>query len=323
MEWFDPAMTIGGLVIGIVVGLTGMGGGALMTPMLVFFFQVPTLAAISSDVLISLVMKPFGGFVHALRGTVHWKLVLWLCIGSVPGAFGGAYVISILPGGDTLDQVLRICLGIALLLASLGLIARAWMGVVQRHTLLGEGPAEERRPDVQVRRLWTLLLGLSGGFMVGITSVGAGSLIIVVLLLLYPKLKASQLVGTDLMQAIPLVGAATVGHLLFGEVDFSVTGSILIGAIPGAVIGALISSRAPGGIIRRALAILLMASGLALVGVPAPWIVGLGIAAIVLGNIGWAVARNQYHRRKDARRAAGAKESDSEPEHAVRGSSTD
>ncbi|MDO9063288.1 MAG: sulfite exporter TauE/SafE family protein [Microbacterium sp.] len=304
MDWFSFPMVIGGLVIGIVVGLTGMGGGALLTPMLVFFFHVPTLAAISSDVLISFVMKPFGGAVHAFRGTVNWRLVGYLCLGSVPGAFGGAWLISFFPVGETLDAILRVCLGVALLLASGGLIARAWLGVVQGRAALGEGPAKESRPQMRIRPVATTLLGLFGGVIVGVTSVGAGSLIIVVLLLLYPTLKASQLVGTDLVQAIPLVGSATLGHLVFGEVDFGVSGSILIGAIPGAVVGALISSRAPGGIIRRVLAILLMASGLALLGVPAPGLIAAAVAALVLGNIAWIVLRTQYHRRADAKLAA-------------------
>jgi hypothetical protein len=130
--------------------------------------------------------------------------------------------------------------------------------------------------------------------MVGLTSVGAGSIVIVALLLLYPALKASQLVGTDLVQAVPLVASAALGHALFGDVDLGVTGSVLIGAIPGVLLGAWLSSRAPGGIIRRVLAVLLMASGLKLLGVPTGVVIAAGVAAIVLGNVLWIALRRRY-----------------------------
>ncbi len=133
---------------------------------------------------------------------------------------------------------------------------------------LGEGPARETRPDVVIRPIPTVILGAVAGLLVGLTSVGAGSIVVVVLLLLYPRLKASSLVGTDLTQAIPLVAAAALGHILFGSFSLAIAFSLLVGAIPGAWIGAQISSRAPGGVIRRALAILLLASGLKLLGVP-------------------------------------------------------
>ncbi len=130
--------------------------------------------------------------------------------------------------------------------------------------------------------------------MVGLTSVGAGSLILTLLLVLYPQLKPSQLVGTDLVQAVPLVAAASLGHLMFGSVSLGVTGSMLIGAIPGAFIGAQISFLAPGGIIRRALAILLAASGLKLLGVPTPVVLGVTGAGVAVGPVAWALLRRRY-----------------------------
>ncbi len=313
----DVPLAIGGLLVGIIVGLTGMGGGALMTPMLVFFFRVDPLTAISSDIVVSLFMKPAGAIVHLRRGTVNLPLVGWLCLGSIPAAFSGAWVISLVPPAIDLDTILQRILGVALLVAAGGLVARAILQMWRRHLPLGEGPARPRRPELVVRPVPTLLLGAVAGFMVGITSVGAGSIVIVVLLMLYPGLVASSLVGTDLAQAIPLVGAAAAGHLLFGDVSLTVTSSLLVGAIPGAWLGAQISSRAPGGVIRRALAVLLLASGLRLLGVAAEWVLVSAVAAIVLGTLAWIAIRN-YTKRRAARlrattRAARAPIPETEP----------
>jgi uncharacterized membrane protein YfcA len=299
----DLPLAVGGLLVGIVVGLTGMGGGALMTPMLVFFFGVGTLTAISSDIVASLVMKPAGALVHIRRGTVNTALVGWLCLGSVPGAFAGAWLISLVPDDVDLNGLLRTLLGIALLVATVGLVVRAAVQLLQHHLLLGEGPAGRvERPDVVVRPALTVVLGAVAGFMVGITSVGAGSIVIVVLLLIYPTLKASSLVGTDLAQAIPLVAAAAVGHVLFGSVSLTVTGSLLVGAVPGAWVGAQMSARAPGGIIRRLHAILQLASGLQRLGVPSAWVVLASAAALVLGSLLWIAMRDRVVRLGARRR---------------------
>ncbi len=289
----DLPLVLGGLVVGFIVGLTGMGGGALMTPMLIFVFGVPPLTAVSSDVVASLFMKPAGAVVHLRRKTVNLQLVLWLCIGSVPAAFCGALLIQSLPFGDSLDAGIKIVLGVALLVAALGLVVRAVLGMLQRRTALGEGPAVPTNAEVHVRKVPTMVLGAVAGLLVGMTSVGAGSIIIVVLLLLYPALKASQLVGTDLVQAVPLVAAASLGHLLYGDFELGLTTSLLIGAIPGAWFGAQVSSRAPGGIIRRALAILLLASGLKLLGAPLGAVVGAAAGALVFGNILWVLVRER------------------------------
>jgi uncharacterized membrane protein YfcA len=289
----NPAMAVVGVVIGALVGLTGMGGGALMTPVLVFFFGVDALTAISSDLVISLFMKPFGSIVHLVRRTVDVRLVGLLMIGSVPGAFFGAVITSLLPVGSV-TAVLPVLLGAALLLAAAGLIVRAWMQMTRTNSPLGEMATRMGRPAVRVRPASTIVLGAVAGLMVGLTSVGAGSIVIVALLLLYPALKASQLVGTDLVQAVPLVAAAALGHALFGHVDLGVAGSVLIGAIPGVILGAWLSSRIPGGIIRRVLAVLLMASGLKLIGIPTPVVIGAGAAAVVLGNVAWIALRHRY-----------------------------
>jgi len=301
----DLPLAIGGLLVGIIVGLTGMGGGALMTPMLVFFFHASPLTAISSDLVASFVMKPAGAIVHLRRRTVNLRLVGYLALGSVPAAFGGAWLISLQPRGDDLDALLKVLLGIALLVAAAGLVARALFQMWQNALPLGEGAVRPSRPEVVVRPLPTVLLGAIAGLIVGITSVGSGSIVIVALLLIYPGLKASSLVGTDLTQAIPLVGAAALGHLLFGDFSLDITGSLLLGAIPGAFLGAQISSRAPGGIIRRALAVLLLASGLRLLGLSNEVVLVAAITALLGGSLLWIAIRKGVKARRAARGAAG------------------
>ncbi len=255
-------MVLAGLGVGFVVGLTGMGGGALMTPVLMLFFQVPPVAAVSSDLVASAVMKPFGGFVHARRGTVHWPLVRWLCAGSVPAAFLGVLLLRLVGDDASAQRVITVALGVALLLAAAGLVQNGW--TARRRVAGPDGP-------VTVRPLPTLLLGAAGGLVVGLTSVGSGSLIIVALLMLYPALRANDIVGTDLVQAIPLVGAAALGHAFFGDVQLEVTAAVLAGSVPGVLAGARVSSRAPAGVVRAALIVVLLATAHKLLGAPTGW----------------------------------------------------
>ncbi len=287
-------LTAAGLAIGFVVGLTGMGGGALMTPVLVLFFGVNPLAAVSSDLVASAVMKPFGGVVHLRRGTVALPLVLWLCAGSIPAAFSGVLVLRALGEGSDIEAVVQRALGVALLLAAAGLVLKAYLSLAGRS---GGGPASGGTGStggVAVRRVPTLLVGVVGGLVVGMTSVGSGSLMIVALLLLYPALKMGQLVGTDLVQAVPLVAAAAAGHLLFGDFQLTVTTSLLLGAIPGVLLGAHTSSRAPSGIVRRALTVVLLASGLKMVGVPDVPLAVTMVALVLAGPPLWMWARVRH-----------------------------
>ena len=293
---FDFLLALAAFAIGIVVGLTGMGGGALMTPMLVLFFDVLPLTAVSSDLVASAVMKPVGSAVHLRRGTVHLGLVKWLCIGSVPAAFSGVIIARSLGGGEDVQNVIRIALGIALLLAAGGLIVRAYIRLVE-HARRRDGradPLPQGRPRVELRPLPTVLVGIVGGMVVGMTSVGSGSLIIIALMTLYPRLKASELVGTDLVQAVPLVASAALGHIIFGDFQLDLTAALLIGCIPGVWLGAHLSARAPGGIVRRALAFVLLASALKLLDVSnsntALILLVVGIVAPVL----WMIVRRRH-----------------------------
>ncbi|MFC4911013.1 sulfite exporter TauE/SafE family protein [Actinomadura gamaensis] len=284
---FDWAMAGGSFLVAVVVGLTGMGGGALMTPMLVTFFGVSPLAAVSSDLVAAAVMKPVGSLVHLRRGTVNLRLVGWLCAGSVPSAFAGVLVARALGDGASVQDVVQKAMGVALLVAAAGIVVKAWMS--RRRADAGEG--EDENPEIAVRPLPTALVGSAGGLVVGMTSVGSGSLIIVALLALYPALRANQLVGTDLLQAVPLVFSAALGHLLFGDFQMEVTGALLVGSIPGVYLGSRISSRAPGGIIRRVLAFVLVVSGLKMFGVPAVPLAWTMVGLAAAGGLLWLYGR--------------------------------
>ena len=253
----DPKVALAGLFVGFVVGLTGMGGGALMTPILVLLFKVQPLAAVSSDIVASMIMKPVGGGVHWRRGTVNTELVKWLVLGSVPSAFLGVLLLKSTGQGDALQHHVKIALGIALLVVALGLIIRP---------LLSRGRQGDSIEPLVVKKAPTVLIGIIGGLVVGLTSVGSGSLMIILLLMLYPKLRLSELVGTDLVQAIPLVASAALGHAMFGDFQLALTASILIGSVPGVFIGAQLSSRARDAVIRPALILVLLASSLKLLG---------------------------------------------------------
>jgi uncharacterized membrane protein YfcA len=282
--------------IGIVVGLTGMGGGALMTPVLVLFFGVPPLAAVSSDLVASAVMKPVGSFVHLRRGTVHLGLVKWLCLGSIPGAFSGVLIARALGKGQQVQDIIRSALAVALLLAAIGLIIRAYIRLVERARRRDgrAAPLPHGPPTVRLRPGPTILVGILGGLVVGLTSVGSGSLIIIALMVLYPTLTANELVGTDLVQAVPLVASAALGHILFGDFKMEITTSLLLGSIPGVWIGAHLSARAPGGLVRRALAFVLLASSLKLFNI-SNGTTGLVLAIIlVFAPVLWMLVRRHY-----------------------------
>ena len=290
MQW-DIALA--GLGVGFIIGLTGMGGGALMTPVLVIFFGVPASSAISSDIVASFFLKPIGGGVHIRRGTVNWTLVRWLAIGSVPAAFAGSYVIDRVATGGVEDDIKQI-LGVVLLVAAAAMLVKV---AVQAR----RGPMPDVMMDQRlVRPVPTLLIGAVGGFMVGLTSVGSGSLIIVMLMLLYPTLSSREMVGTDLVQAIPLVGAAALGHLLFGNLALGLTLSVMVGAMPGVYLGAHVSARGSDRYIRPVLIAVLAVSSLKLLNISNGMLLGAsGLAIVVLAAVFLASARRRKIRERD------------------------
>jgi uncharacterized membrane protein YfcA len=257
----DPYIVLGSAVIGFLVGMTGAGGGALMTPMLILLFGVTPSAAISSDLVAAVVMRPIGAAVHWRRGTVNRSLVGWMVLGSVPMALVGAYLLHVIGNSKTAQQKVELALGVALLIGAGAMVLRF---VLDRRS--GERRTG-RVHDVIARPLPTVAIGAIGGLVVGMTSVGSGSLMIVMLLFLYPMIGANQLVGTDLTQAVPLTLAAALGALAFGHVEFGVTASLIIGSVPAVLVGSLFSSSAPDRYVRPVITFVVAASGLKYVGV--------------------------------------------------------
>jgi hypothetical protein len=269
----DLFVALAGLIVGFAVGLTGMGGGALMTPILVLVFGIAPLAAVSSDLVASLIMKPVGAAVHAGRGTVRWNLAGWLALGSVPSAFLGVVFLKSISHGTRVQTVVSVALGAVLLVAVAALLLKMYLD----HRNGSAAGVDER---LRVKKLPTLAIGAGIGFIVGITSVGSGTLVIILLLFLYPRLRGSQMVGTDLAQAIPMVGSAALAHIVFGDFKLALTLSILVGSIPGVLLGASVSSYAPTAFLRGALAAVLLVSGLKLINVPT-----LAIGIVLLGCV--------------------------------------
>jgi len=273
----DPYIVLGSAIIGLLVGMTGAGGGALMTPMLILLFGVTPAAAISSDLVASVVMRPIGAAVHWRAGTVNRKLVVLMASGSVPAAILGAYLLHQM--GDSKSDVknIELVLGAALLTGAAAMVLRYALDRRSGETRNGGIHAIVPRP------LPTVLIGIVGGVIVGMTSVGAGSLMIVLMLFLYPTISAKQLVGTDLTQAVPLTLAAAVGALIFGKVEFGLTVSLIIGCVPAVFIGSLLSSSVPDRYIRPVIAFVILASGLKYVGLSTTAL-GWTLAGVLLGG---------------------------------------
>lgn len=268
----DLLLSLGGFIAGVIVGLTGMGGAALVTPMLVLVFGINPAAAVSSDVVAAAVMKPVGALVHIRARTVHWGLVGWLSAGSIPGVLLGTVIFARVLDTEAAGDTIRAWIGWVLLIAVAAMVAKVWVG---RRASGLRSQATPMGPDMPVKTLPTLLLGLVVGVLVGMTSVGSGSLVVTTLLLLYPLLRPSVLVGTDLTQAVPMLVAGAFAHAGFGDISIAVVVSLLIGQIPGVWIGARMSSRYDGHALRYLLMVILTATALKL----------LGLSSLIAGMI--------------------------------------
>jgi uncharacterized membrane protein YfcA len=278
----SPYVVLGSAIAGLLVGLTGAGGGALMTAMLIGAFHVRPPAAISSDLVAAVVMRPVGAAVHIRRGTVNWGIAGWMCAGSVPMAFPGAYLLHVLAGTGA-GGYAATALGAALLAGTAALAVRAWLdrGPGARRRAVSR-PGTQARPGtgigaVTARPVITLLIGAAGGLIVGMTSAGSGSVMSVLLLFAYPALTAGELVGTDLAQAVPLTAAAALGAMAFGHVEPGLTAGVIAGGVPAAYAGSLLSSRVPDAFIRPVITFVIFVTGLKYA--------GLGTAAL-----GWTAA---------------------------------
>ena len=288
MTW---QFSLTGLLIGVLVGLTGMGGGSLMTPILIIFFGFKPTYAVGTDILHGAIFKTFGALRHRKLGTVHARLALWMFAGSGPMSLAGIGVAAILAHsyGDSAQSVEARAIGAALLLGGAGLFAKAF---------LRPRPDGTHELDVLSRRdkrvaFW---LGFFGGFIVGLTSVGSGTFFGLVMLLVYP-LAARRIVGTDIFHAAALLWVAGIGYLALGKVDLHAMAWLLVGSIPGVLIGSQLGVGLPDRPLRAALATTLVLSGVKVVGVPeSSWIIVGALIAGALGLATWKLAQREARR---------------------------
>jgi uncharacterized membrane protein YfcA len=300
----DPAIVLFGLGIGVLVGMTGMGGGSLMTPLLILIFNTQPTTAIGTDIFYSAITKTVGGWRHFRMKTVNMGMVFWLSIGSVPASIGGVFLVSWLGdqiGEDKLDSLLYAMLGGTLLMVGLITLGRA---------LFLSKMIDERDDFVMRRRhkIAAVTIGATTGFVIGITSAGSGTVIAILLITVF-RLSPRRVVGTDIFHAAILLWAAGLAHIIGGNVDFVLAANILLGSVPGVVIGSALSSRAPTGFIRIALGLVLLGSGIVTIqkGDPNVWPIAAAVAGIGLGLV--IAAPHWLNRRRAA--AAG---SDDDPD---------
>lgn len=247
---------LAGLFVGVLVGLTGVGGGSLMTPILVLLFGVSPHTAVGTDLLFAALTKTAGTATHGWRATIEWKVVRRLAAGSVPAAIVTLLVLSWIGrvGKDTSDVII-VVLGWMLILTSIATLLQKQLAVFAK---------QHDRLDDAGSRWPTIALGGVLGVAVTVSSVGAGAIGVTALLMLYPALRVSRIVGSDIAHAVPLTLVAGFGHWLIGGVDFVLLGNLLIGSVPGVIIGSLLSSRAPDNMLRPLLAAVLLFSGIKL-----------------------------------------------------------
>ncbi len=244
---------VAGFAVGLLVGLTGVGGGSLMTPILMIFFNVKAIVAVGTDLLYASITKSVGIFAHGKLGNIDWKIVRLLAYGSIPAAI--ATTLYLRQSGIASDQTvasIKFWLGIALLLTSLSVLFRNQLTKLSK---TGHWVNPSYTPTL------TLILGLTLGFLVTLTSVGAGALGVTALLILYPKVPITRIVGTDVAHAVPLTLVAGLGHASLGTVDYQLLGTLLIGSIPGIWIGSHLSAKVAEHWVRTVLALILVYVG--------------------------------------------------------------
>jgi uncharacterized protein len=247
MTHFDPLYSVAGVLVGMLVGMTGVGGGSLMTPLLVLAFGFHPATAVGTDLLYAAATKTVGTAVHGAGGTVDWKVVRRLATGSIPATIVTLLVLAkVGTHFDGTARVITVTLGVALIATAIAIIFRRQIIEYFTH----DGPP---RPEGQVAAL-TIVLGAVLGILVSLSSVGAGALGMTMLLILYPRLPISRLVGSDIAHAVPLTLIAGAGHWLMGSVDFGLLGALLLGSVPGIIIGSLIATRVPDHVLRPILA---------------------------------------------------------------------
>jgi uncharacterized membrane protein YfcA len=273
--------SIAGLLVGVLVGMTGMGGGSLMTPILILLFGFDAKAAVGTDILHGAVFKSFGALRHRMLGTVHARLALWMLLGSAPMSLVGVEVADLL--GDGASDTMARVVGAALVVGGLGFLAKTFL----RSRDSSDAPFLLANRD----RAIAITMGAVGGLVVGLTSVGSGTFFGLTMLLVYP-LTAQKIVGTDVFHAAALLWVAGASHLLHGNVDLHAMAWLLVGSIPGVLIGSNLSIRIPEQELRAAFGLVLLLSGIKVLEVPgATTIVLVGVVASLLGFLAWSVYR--------------------------------
>lgn len=288
-----PTLLLVAFTVGIVIGLTGMGGGALMTPALIFL-GIPATTAVANDLVAAAVNKSVGAAAHLKHGSPNLKLAGLLVVGSVPTAAAGGWIINQVGSPEEQQAFVKFAIGLALLLAAGTYVLRTLLNMRHNIQVASEGGNADQDQDPPLRAIPTIVIGATGGLLVGLTSVGSGSLIMVALLMLYPRLAPNKLVGTDLVQAIPLVIAAAIGHVVYEGVDWSILLPLIIGGAPGTYLGARLASWVQQGVVRRGIAIVLSLTGLGMLGLPPVWVGIVGAAMLVLGPIVWGLVRKAH-----------------------------
>jgi uncharacterized protein len=271
----DPLIIVFGLGIGLLVGLTGMGGGSLMTPVLIIVFGYNPVTAVGTDLAYGAVTKTVGGWRHFRNRTVFFPLALWMGVGSVPAAIGGVYVLDLLENryGKSFDDAMLVAVAAAVMLTGTTVLARA---------LFLRSHLERERSDFEMTtrdKVSAVILGLFVGFVLGVTSAGSGTLIAVGLILLF-RLIPTRVVGTDVLHAAVLLWAAALAHVVSGNVDYGLMGTILIGSIPGVWVGSYWAVRVPTASLRLGIAIVMIGSGLGLLSKAGAGIPGWVLAAV-------------------------------------------
>jgi uncharacterized protein len=297
----DPAIIFFGFGIGLLVGMTGMGGASLMTPLLILVFGISPVTAIGTDIFYAAITKTVGGVQHLKLKTVHRGLAFWLAVGSVPSAILGVWVIEILQreyGEATLETLVLGMLGGALLVVGIATLLRS--------LFLSHVIAERSAMHLYTRHIVAAVVtGMVTGFVIGLTSAGSGTLIAIALIAIF-RLTPQRVVGTDVFHAAVLLWAAGIAHWVGGNVDFALAGNILIGSVPGVLVGGALAVKAPQKLLRNALAVVLIASGtMLIVKEGTPEVVGpaIAVAAIMVGVLfaAQAITRSRHRARVAAR----------------------
>lgn len=255
----DIMYTLSGFAVGAIVGLTGVGGGSLMTPLLVLLFGVPPATAVGTDLLYAAMTKAGGTVAHGRKGHIEWGITLRLAAGSIPAAAITIFILSQLPkGSNTIGHIISHGLGFALMLTAVAILfGRKLREYASKHE---ESPLRQ----CCLGKI-TVAVGAILGVLVTISSVGAGALGVAALFFLYPKLTPVKIVGSDVAHAVPLTLVAGLGHWMLGGVDWSLLGALLLGSLPGIWIGSHLSAKVPEHILRRILASMLVLIGTKLV----------------------------------------------------------